>query len=165
MDMRKLIYALLFMLYTSDVSAQLASTKLAGVWLLVAVENIRSDGSKTLPYGSDPVGMLVFNDDGSYAIQILKASRPRVAANDKNKATHDENAALVQGNNSHFGRYKVNKQDRTIFFYIDHAFYPNWEGEVQQRTYTLENNLLKYVVTNTTNGGDVTATVVWRRRK
>lgn len=158
------MYALLLMLPYLGL-AQSPATKLSGIWTLVSVENTQADGSKTLPYGKEPVGMLVFNDDGSYAIQILKASRPKVAANDKNKATPDENAALVQGNNSHFGRYKVNDENSTVSFYIDHAFYPNWEGTVQERTYTLEGDLLKYAVTNTTNGGAITATVVWRRKK
>jgi hypothetical protein len=163
--MKKLMYALLFMLPFANLAQAQSTTKLSGIWSLVSVENTQADGSKTLPYGKDPVGMLVFHDDGSYAIQILKANRPKVAANDKNKATPEENAAMVQGNNSHFGRYKVNAENSTIFFYIDHAFYTNWEGTLQERTYTLEGDLLKYAVTNTTNGGAITATVAWRRKK
>src|SRR5574340_1213724 len=66
----------------------------AGTWSLVTVENTNADGSKTLPYGENPVGLLVFTDAGDYAIQILKVIRPKVAAGDKNKATPGENAAL-----------------------------------------------------------------------
>lgn len=138
--------------------------QLAGAWSLVAVENTNADGSKTLPYGENPVGLLVFTDAGEYAIQILKAKRPKVAAGDKNKATPIENAALVQGNNSHFGTYTFNPEKHTISFNVQHAFYPNWEGNVQVRNYTLENNVLSYVVTNTTNGGAITAKVVWKKK-
>ncbi|RFM26825.1 lipocalin-like domain-containing protein [Deminuibacter soli] len=134
-----------------------------GTWTLVAVENTNADGSKTLPYGENPVGLLVFTGAGDYAIQILKANRPKVAAGDKNKATANENAALVQGNNSHFGTYTVDPGSNSITFNVQHAFYPNWEGEVQVRSYTLENDLLRYVVTHTTNGGATTATVVWKK--
>lgn len=137
---------------------------LQGVWSLVAVENTNPDGTKTFPYGQNPVGMLVL-DDQNYAIQILKAVRPKVAANDKNKATPEENAALVQGNNSHFGTYSINESKQVITFHVDHAFYPNWEGTVQERTFTLSGNRLSYVVTNTTNGGAVTAVVVWEKKK
>jgi hypothetical protein len=140
------------------------STELTGVWTLVAVENINPDGSKTLPYGILPKGLLILDKSGNYAIQILKASRPKVAAGDKNKATPEENAALVQGNNSHFGSFKVNKTSKTITFHVEDAFYPNWEGTIQERTYTLSNNELKYVVTNTTNGGNITAVVIWKRK-
>jgi len=135
-----------------------------GTWSLVAVENTNGDGSKTLPYGENPVGLLVFSANGDYAIQILKAVRPKVAANDKNKATAAENAALVQGNNSHFGVYSIDDVKHTITFNVQHAFYPNWEGHIQVRNYTLENNVLSYIVTNTTNGGATTAKVVWKKR-
>lgn len=140
------------------------STYLAGLWTLVAVENINPDGSKTLPYGSSPKGLLILDKSGNYAIQILKASRPSVAAGDKNKATAGENAALVQGNNSHYGTYTINQAGKTITFHIENAFYPNWEGTVQERFYTLSDNQLKYVVTNTTNGGNITAVVIWKRK-
>jgi hypothetical protein len=136
-----------------------------GAWSLVAVENTNADGSKTLPYGENPAGLLVFSANGDYAIQILKAVRPKVAANDKNKATPEENAALVQGNNSHFGTYSVDTKNQTITFNVLHAFYPNWEGTVQVRSYTLANDELSYVVTNTTNGGAITAKVVWKKKQ
>jgi hypothetical protein len=135
-----------------------------GTWKLVAVENTLPDGSKTFPYGEDPKGMLVFDEHGNYAIQILKADRPKVHANDKNKATCDESAALVQGNNSHFGRYSLDKEKGVIRFSVDHAFYPNWEGTTQERSYSLDEEELRYIVTNTTNGGAVTALVVWKRK-
>ena len=147
-----------------SVHMAMAQTKLTGVWSLVAVENINPDGSKVLPYGEQPCGMLVFEPNGDYAIQILKAVRPKVAANDKNKATPAENAALVQGNNSHFGTYTVDEGKHTITFKVAHAFYPNWEGAAQQRSYTLHNDTLRYVVTQTTNGGPATAVVVWKRK-
>lgn len=140
------------------------STDITGLWTLVAVENLNPDGSKTLPYGISPKGLLVFDKSGSYAIQILKASRPKVAAGDKNKATPEENAVLVQGNNSHFGTYTINKIGKTVTFHIENAFYPNWEGMVQERIYTLSSKELKYVVTNTTNGGNITAVVIWKRK-
>jgi len=135
-----------------------------GAWSLSAVENINPDSSKTLPYGENPQGLLVFEPNGDYAIQILKVERPKVATNDKNKATPEENAALVKGSNSHFGKYSVDEAKHIITFKVGHAFYPNWEGTVQERSYTLENNVLRYVVTHTTNGGAITAVVVWKRK-
>ncbi len=167
--MRNLMCAAFIMLFTAlqaqDVRLSKENRKqFVGTWSLVAVENTNADGSKTFPYGKNPVGLLVFTDAGEYAIQILKATRPEVAAGDKNKATPDENAALVKGNNSHFGTYSVHPEKRTITFNVLHAFYPNWEGNAQVRSYKLENNMLSYVVTNTTNGGAVTATVVWKKK-
>lgn len=135
-----------------------------GTWQLVSVENSQADGSKSLPYGEHPVGLLVFTKGGEYALQILKAGRPKVVAGDKSKATAEENLALVQGSNSHFGRYSTDPYNHTICFYVQHAFYPNWDGYLQTRSYRIEKNILSYVVTNTTSGGSVTAKVVWKRK-
>jgi len=170
--MKKLCILHVLLGIMSEIHAQKVSDKsvnknekLIGLWSLVAVENTNPDGSKTLPYGPNPQGLLVFDTNGSYAIQILKAVRPQVAAGDKNKATPEENAALVQGNNSHFGKYSTDELKKTITFQVEHAFYPNWEGTVQERFYTLSNNELKYIVTNTTNGGAITAAVIWKKDK
>lgn len=99
---------------------------------------------------------------GNYAIQIYNVMRPKIASGDKNKSTAEENAVLVQGSNAHFGKYITD--EKTITFNIEHASFPNWEGTVQKRVYTCTGNELKYVVTNTTQGGQaVIAEVVWRR--
>jgi hypothetical protein len=152
-----------FFLITTTIVLHAQSLK--GTWELVAVENQLPDGSRTQPYGVDPKGLLIFDNDGNYAIQMLRSSpaRPKFAANDKNKGTSEENVALVQGSNSHFGKYTVNEKEHTITFNIEHAFYPNWENTTQVRSYKIENDQLKYVVTNTTNGGAVTAVVIWKK--
>lgn len=95
-------------------------------------------------------------------MQILKTERPKIAANDKNKATPEENTALVQGNNSHFGKFEVDDKNHTITFGIEHAFYPNWESTVQSRNYTLEGDTFQYLGA-TTSGGTTIAKVVWKR--
>ncbi len=138
--------------------------ELTGTWSLLSVANIYPDSSRVYPYGENPQGILIFDHKGNYAIQILRAVRPKIASGDKNKCTPEENAALVQGSNSHFGKYKVDEQAATITFFIEHAFYPNWEGTVQKRVYTYTGNEIKYVVTHTTQGGqEVIAEVAWRR--
>ncbi|MEO6684660.1 MAG: lipocalin-like domain-containing protein [Dyadobacter sp.] len=169
--MKKRLIIMLLSVIISKAYAQNQPTKSTsqnedpvGIWTLVAVENFNPDGSKTLPYGNSPQGLLILDKNGVYAIQILKAIRPKVVAGDKNKATPEENVAMVQGNNSHFGSYTTDLLKETITFNVEHAFYPNWEGTVQERFYTLKNDELKYIVTNTTNGGAITASVTWKRK-
>ena len=135
-----------------------------GIWALVSVDNIYPDGSRVHPYGDNPKGMLVFDERSNYAIQIYKALRPKIASGDKNVCTPEESKALIQGSNSHFGKYTVDEAKNTITFKIDHASFPNWEGADQERTYIYTGNEIKYVVSNTTQGGKaVVAEVVWRR--
>lgn len=154
------------MLYAQKSSPATNTLKkqLIGTWTLTSVVNISPDSSRVYPYGKDAQGLLLFDEKGNYAIQILKAVRPNIASGDKNKCTPEESAALVQGSNSHFGKYEVNEKKKTITFIIGHAFYPNWEGTEQERVYTYTGNELKYVVTHTTQGGQqVIAEVAWRR--
>lgn len=140
------------------------TNEFTGTWTLVSVDNIYPDGSRIRPYGDNPQGLLIFDANGNYTIQIYKASRPQIASGDKNKATPEENAAMVQGSNAHFGTYRVDEQSKTIVFNIVHASFPNWEGNVQKRSYTYTGNQIKYVVTHTTQGGQaVIAEVAWRR--
>ena len=136
-----------------------------GSWELVSINNIHQDGTKKQPYGSNPDGLLIFDKDGNYAIQILKENRPLIVSGNKNTSTPEENVAIVKGFNAHYGKYTVDAQNKTITFKILHASFPNWENKVQKRTYSYNNNVIKYIVTNTTQGGDsVVAEVVWKKR-
>jgi hypothetical protein len=69
----------------------------------------------------------------------------------------------VAGNNSHFGRWEVNAGGGTLTFPIDHAFFPNWEGTTQVRTFSLEGAVLRYTVPTPTTGGLVRGEVIWRQ--
>ncbi len=168
--MKNIFLLFLILISTSLSFAQASRSKksveqqLIGTWTLVSVDNIYPDSSRVHPYGQEPQGMLMFDEKKNYTIQILKAVRPQVASGDKNKCTPEENAALMQGSNSHFGHYSLDEAGKTITFKIGHASFPNWEGTEQKRSYTFAGNNLKYVVTQTTQGGQsVIAEVVWRK--
>jgi len=138
--------------------------QLIGTWTLVSVDNMYPDSSRVHPYGENPKGMLIFDERSNYAVQIYKAVRPKIVSGDKNVCTPEESKALIQGSNAHFGKYIVDEAKRTITFKIDHASFPNWEGANQERTYIYSGNMIKYVVTSTTQGGKaVVAEVAWRR--
>ncbi|MDQ6528840.1 lipocalin-like domain-containing protein [Flavobacterium sp. LHD-85] len=154
---------ILLLLILNSIHAQKKS-EFSGSWTLVSVENTNSDGTKSLPYDANPKGFLFFDEKGNYAVQIYKDKRAKIASGDKNKCTPEENAAIVQGSNSHFGAYEIDETNKTITFIIKTASFPNWEGTIQKRLYTFANNELKYAVTNTTQGGkSVTAEVVWKK--
>ncbi|PTL85725.1 lipocalin-like domain-containing protein [Vitiosangium sp. GDMCC 1.1324] len=144
---------------------QTLQEELVGTWTLVLVDNVLPDGSRVELYGPHPQGLLMFDAQGRYSLQILRAGRARFTSNDKSKGTPEENKAAVQGSNSHFGRYSVNEAERTVTFHIEHAFFPNWEGTEQKRTFTLTGDELKYTVPTPTTGGTATGEVVWKRAR
>lgn len=155
-------------LSSADVAAREKTVReqLMGTWTLVLVDNVLPDGSRIQLYGPQPQGLLMFDAQGRYSIQILRAGRARFASNDKNQGTAEENQALVRGSNSHFGRYSVNETDRTLTFHIDQASFPNWEGTEQKRAFTLVGDELTYTVpTPTTGGTAAVGEVKWRRAR
>ncbi len=159
--MKKVVILLaVLQLLTSTSWAQ--SNTVTGVWTLVSVENVNADSSNTFPYGQSPQGLLIFEPSGDYAIQILKAGRPLIASNNKNTATAEENKVLVQGSNSHFGKYSIDAGNHTITYKVAHAFYPNWEGRELKTSYTISGDTLRSYSNNTTNGGS-SAIVTWKR--
>lgn len=161
MNMNKIIFATVLLITTVTASAQ--NKKFSGVWTLVSIANTNADSSKTHPYGENPQGLLIFESTGEYAIQILKADRPKIVSGNKNTATPEENTVLVKGSNSHFGNYVVDEQLHTITYKVAHAFFPNWEGTSLIAHYTLECDILKSFSTSTTNGGSY-AVVTWKRK-
>lgn len=134
---------------------------LEGTWFAVSNETTAPDGKKSLPFGPDPQGILMFDSAGNYSLQICSSKRPKFAGNNRIEGTPEENKAAVTGCNPHWGRYTVN--DGAIVFKIEHAMYANWEGTEQKRKFTLSGDQLTYHVPAASTGG--TAELVWKRAK
>jgi hypothetical protein len=78
--------------------------------------------------------------------------------------TAEENKAVVQGSNAHFGRYAINEADHTLILNIERSTYPNWNGIEQKRPITITGDELKIVVPEPSAGGG-RGEVVLRRAK
>lgn len=133
---------------------------LVGTWSVVSNEGTMPDGKKVHPFGPNPVGILTFDADGRYTLQICSPDRPKFAGN-RMTGTPEEYKAAVQGCNPHWGRYTVS--DGAINFKIEHALFTNWEGTEQKRTFAIKGDELSYVVPAASNGG--TAELVWKRAR
>jgi Lipocalin-like domain len=133
---------------------------LVGTWSAVSNESTLPDGKKVLPFGPNPVGILTFDSDGRYSLQICSPDRPKFSGN-RMTGTPDQYKAAVQGCNPHWGRYTV--ADGAIIFKIEHAMYTNWEGIEQKRPFTINGENLTYKVPEASTGG--TAELVWKRAK
>lgn len=138
-------------------------SSLAGAWSVVQVDNILPDGSRVALYGPHPQGLLVFDRAGHYSLQLYRDGRAPFASSDKSQGTPAEFKAAVEGGNAHFGRYLVDPDGRTIRFEIEHASFPNWDGTVQVRRFTLAGNRLTYAVPTPTIDTRATGEVVWQR--
>lgn len=136
---------------------------IVGAWTLVSVEAGGADGSKSQPYGANPVGIIIFDASGHYSNLTSRVGLPKFASNNRTQGTPEENMAIVQGSIAHFGKYSVSEADKAIIFHIENSTYPNWNGAEQKRSFTVTGDELKYVVPTGSGGGAVT--VVWKRAK
>src|SRR5690348_1471872 len=64
--------------------------QLLGSWELAAVTGERPDGSTFQPFGANPKGIIIFASDGHFSLFQSSANVPRIASNDRAKATPEE---------------------------------------------------------------------------
>ena len=153
--------AVLAGLATRDVTAQPPESPLRGTWTLVAADKILPGGARVHDFGDAPKGRLIIDTQGRYCLQIFRAERPRFASGDKAHGSADEYQSAAMGSSTHYGTVEVDSKQGTLTFRIEGASYPNWEGTVQKREYTLEAAVLSYRVPPRPDG--TIPISVWRK--
>jgi hypothetical protein len=143
------------------VSAQ-TTKDLVGTWTVVSAFTEQA-GTKTETYGPNPKGILIVAADGRYAIAAMRAGLPKLASNNRETGTPEENKAIVVGSIAHFGTLSVNAAEKAIILKVDAATFPNWDGTEQMWPFTLVGDELKFTVPAASGGG--TAVTVWKRAK
>jgi hypothetical protein len=122
-------------LVPANAVAQSKSLKeqLVGTWLLVSAETTNADGSKLMPFGPNPKGILVMDGNGQYVSLNVSSGLPKVASNNRMTETADENKAITQGSLASYGTYTVNEAEKTVILHLDGSTFPNWAGTEQKR--------------------------------
>jgi hypothetical protein len=146
---------------TGGLATSPGHVSLAGTWTLVAADVIHSDGSRSRDYGEAPKGLLMIDNAGHYSLQVLRSDRPRFAAGAKASGSPGEYRAAVTGSSTHYGTLVVEPAERQLVFHIQGASFPNWEGQVQRRTFELRDDTLSYRVPARPDGNVPVS--VWRR--
>ena len=135
-----------------------------GSWTLVSVY-VEQDGKKIEPFGSQPRGFLTLTPDGRFSYILLRSSLPKFAADNRMQGTPEENQAIVQGSLATYGTYKVvNEKERAVSYHIEGSTFPNWDGQDQQRTWTVKGDELSITNPVTSVGGGV-AYLIFKRAK
>jgi hypothetical protein len=136
---------------------------IVGAWSLVSVTADLANGSKSEPFGADPKGIIIFTPDGHFALFQSRAELPKIASNDRAKATAEEAAAIIAGSIAYFGTYSVDEAERCLSVTLDRLTFPNlFGGPAQKRLITsLDTNELKFTNPRTPSG--MTLQTVWKR--
>lgn len=139
-----------------------AAPDLVGSWSLVSL-TVTASGSEVEVLGPHPKGQLIFGSDGRYDLIGVNADLPKFARDNRLSGTAEENKRIAQGNVAHFGTYTVDPAGQVIVFHIQNSTFPNWDGDVQRRPYTLDGHRLTYITPGSFGYG--ASKVVWQRMK
>src|SRR3954451_20452233 len=143
-------------------TAKINKTQLLGSWTLVSnTGSNQSPGARN--FGPND-GVAIFEANGRFSIQLVRADLPKFASNNRDIGTAEENKAIVQGSITYFGTYSVNEGDGALTLHIERSSFPNWNGSDQKRNISLLSaEELKYTNPTASVGG--TAELAWKRVK
>jgi len=149
---------------TGDAVAQQKSLKeqLVGTWIYASSTSTRADGSKT--DRPNLKSIVIYTSDGHFAFVSVRADLPKLAANDRARATAEEARAVVAGSIAYYGTYSVNEVDKVITPKVEGSTFANLIGSDQKRIITsLTADELKFTNPRTASGE--TLEFVWKRAK
>lgn len=142
--------------------AESLKDRLVGTWELVSL-TVNQEDRKVELFGPTPRGIQIMTEDGHFVNFITRESLPLYAGANRMQGTPEEYIAIAKGSNALYGTYEVDEAAGIVTFNVDVSTFPNWEGEKQRRSFTLEGDIWRYVNPMTTVGpGNVD--VVWKRK-
>lgn len=144
-------------------SAQGLKDQIVGTWIAVS-QYVDQNGKKLEPFGSDPKGIVVYDQGGRFVLMLQRASLPKFASSNRMTGTEAENRAIVQGSIAYFGTYTVDEQGRKLNLHYQGSTYPNWDGEDQTRLLEIAGDELRIISPVSAVGGG-TVHLVLRRAK
>ena len=140
----------------------MASNPFSGTWRLLSYEVRSTAGETRYPWGQDPVGLLMYSDNGYVSVAMMGANRPRFGAKDIKKGTTEEKVAAVDTYISYCGRYEV--QGDMVIHHVEVCLFPNWVGNDQIRTYEFDGNRLQLSTEPIVAGEkQLTGHLIWER--
>ena len=140
-----------------------AKEQIVGAWTLVAVASEMDDGKKGEPFGASPMGVIIFSNDGHFSLFQSRAEIPKIAANDRARATPEEAQSIVASSIAYYGTYSIDESTKVMLVNLAASTYANVAAiPNQKRTITLlTSSELKFDNPRTPNG--MTLRTTWKR--
>jgi hypothetical protein len=113
---------------------------LPGLWRLLRAERHLADGTTELPYGTHPVGLLLYDRRGYMAVQIMSSDDGVTAARSRSQRSR----AAARDYIAYFGRYEVDKTGRSIAHSVEGSLNLNWVGGEQVRQFEVNGDDLVF---------------------
>jgi hypothetical protein len=137
--------------------------QIVGAWSLETFTAERGDGSRTEPFGTNPAGIVIFTPDGHFELFQSRSELPKIASDDRTKATAEEAMAIVGGSIAYYGTYSADEVDMSLSLDLEGATFANMlSGVTDKRIVTsISDGELKFE--NPTTPSGVTLQTAWKR--
>src|SRR5687767_11799004 len=103
--------------------------RFVGSWKLVSFEEHLPDGSLSYPYGPDPAGLLVYDQAGRMAVQVMRRDRPPLSSEKITDAGLNELRLAVEGFTAFFGTYEVDEARAVVTHRVEGHLLPDSVGK------------------------------------
>lgn len=146
-------------------NAMMEADKFIGAWRLLSAEFRNADDSLAeSPYGSEPLGVLMYDAQGTMCAQISSKDRKPFAVADRKGGTAEEVRAAFETYQAYCGTFKIDEKEHTVTHSVTQALLPNWTGSQQRRFYKFQDGKLILRTPPLTIGGkQVTGVLVWEK--
>ena len=163
--MHRLLCLASALLIPTLVAAQRPSS-LVGAWRLVSFEQPDSSGHMRPAWGAKPIGLIVYQSDGTMAAHGFDERRPSLQATTQAAGVEAARAAAFAGLFAYFGSYTVDTVKRQVTHHVEGAWNTDWIGQDVVRSYRfLDRDHVELRVVSNADGRLVSnpAVLVWER--
>ena len=137
-----------------------------GAWRLVSYEAPDSNGRVHPVWGDKPLGLIIYQSDGTMAAQLFDERRPPLLATEERAGREAARAAAFDGLAAYYGTYTVDTVGRQVTHHIEGAWVTDWIRHDVVRAYRfLDRDHVELRVVSNADGRKVPrgAALVWER--
>lgn len=134
--------------------------KLIGGWELVRWTTYHPDGTESVPFGEDAIGIIMYTADGHMSCHLSMANRPLFSEPNIYAVSDADLGQSVRAYSGYFGTFSVDAAAGIVTHHVTGAWYPNFAAVNQPRHYAFEDDLL-YLEAEV---GEDLVRITWRRR-
>lgn len=115
---------------------------LVGTWKLISTIGQSPNENPIYPYGENPFGRLMYDNNGNVSVFIMRTGRSKFASNDRVGGTAAEIKEAFEGTSVYCGTFEIDVDKGTVTHYVEGDAFPNFEGTEQLRFFKLSGNQL-----------------------
>lgn len=144
----------------------MAKNLFVGTWELLSSEIRLANGAVIHPLGESSQGLLILDEHGTLAAQLMRPDRPKFAGGDLLGGSPAEMEAAYKGYVAFYGRYEIDEARGMMRYTVRGSLFPNWIGHAQERFFSFSaagNELELRTPPMSVGGHEGVGVLRWRR--